>query len=137
MNRITVQGRLGATPELRFTQSGIAVAEISIADSFKKMVNGIETWSTNWWRATLWREKAEWAKANLTKGQTVKVEGKVETREYTDRSGNKKTVYDLIAFEISPVTQKPDAQVQDRYFQLQTNEVAPFQSTMTEDDIPF
>ena len=85
-NRLQVIGRLGQDPEIRHTQSGKQVANISIATNEKAGQNEV----TSWHKATLWEKKAEVVGQYCRKGSKIMVEGPLMYREYTDRDGNKR-----------------------------------------------
>lgn len=81
MNQFFVHGRLGADAELRYTPSGTAVCELSVADTQKKG----EAYVTNWWKITLWaRQAEEWAQ-HLRKGAEVAAFGRMSQRTWKDK----------------------------------------------------
>ena len=87
-NKITIIGRLGRDPELRYTPQGDAVCDFSVAVNDRKRDKGGE-WQdiTTWFRVTFWRKQAENASKYLTKGRQVFVEGRLQVDEWTDRDG--------------------------------------------------
>ena len=95
-SRTIVVGNLGNDPEVKYTQGGQAVCELSIA------VN--ETWTdkdgqrqerTEWFRAKVWGKTAENCGEYLKKGREVLVEGRMQSRKYTDKEGVERTVWEL------------------------------------------
>jgi single-strand DNA-binding protein len=86
-----LQGRLCADPELRTTQSGVAVASFRVAWSEKYK----ETETKLFLPCTAWRGTGEFVSKYFRKGQEIIVEGPLSTREYTDKEGNKRTVTEL------------------------------------------
>ena len=86
-NRMQVVGRLGQDPVSRFTQSGKAVLNISVATNEKSG----QTEITSWHRCVLWEKKAEVVAKYCHKGSKIMVEGPMVYREYTDKEGNKRT----------------------------------------------
>lgn len=93
---IQIQGNLTADPELRFTQSGTAVAQFSVASTPRVKRDG--EWvdgETVFLRASVWRELAEGAAEQLRKGDSVVVIGKLRQRAFETREGEKRTVYEI------------------------------------------
>lgn len=87
---ITATGRLGSDPELRFTPSGKAVADFSIAcDENRKNGDSWEKVSTTWLRVSVWDKDAEAVAAHLVKGDLVTVVGSLTVREYDKKDGGK------------------------------------------------
>lgn len=83
-------GRLGADPEVRYTQSNTAVANMSVATSEKyKDRNGEMQESTEWHRVVAWGRLAEICQQYLTRGSLVYFEGPIQTRSWEDKDGNK------------------------------------------------
>ena len=102
---ITVVGNLTDTPELRFTSSGSAVANFTIASTprtFNKQSNEWEDGETLFLRASIWREAAENVATSLTKGARVIAQGALKHRSYETREGEKRTSYELDVHEIGP-----------------------------------
>ena len=97
LNKIFLQGRLVADPELRHTQNGIAVASFRLAvdRDFKDRETGER--KADFINIVAWRQTAEFVSRFLTKGRLAIVEGKLQTRDYTDRDGNKRTAADVVA----------------------------------------
>lgn len=103
MTTITVVGNLTADPELRFTASGKVVATITVAES--QRVKDGDTWKdgdTTYWRCTAWDGLAEHIGDSLAKGQRVIVTGRVASRTYETREGEKRTVYEITADAVGP-----------------------------------
>lgn len=102
---ITVIGNLTADPELRFTQSGIAVASFTIASTprtFDKQSNEWKDGEALFLRCSLWRDAAENVAESLEKGSRVIAQGRLKQRSYTDREGNQRTSIELDVDEIGP-----------------------------------
>ncbi len=97
LNKVMLIGNLGRDPELRYTTSGQAVASLAIATSEKfKNKNGEMEERTEWHRVTLWGKLAEIAKEYLAKGRTVYIEGRLQTRKWTDRDGNDRYTTEIV-----------------------------------------
>ena len=102
---ITIIGNLVDAPELRFTQSGAAVANFTIASTpraFDKQANEWKDGEALFLRCSIWRQAAENVAESLTKGTRVVAQGRLVARSYDDRDGNKRTVMELQVDEIGP-----------------------------------
>ena len=111
---ITVVGNLTADPELRYTQSGQAVANFTIASTpriFDRTTNEWKDGEALFLRASCWREFAENVAGSLTKGMRVIAQGKLKQRSYQDRDGNNRTTIELDVDEIGPSLRYATAQV--------------------------
>jgi len=102
---ITVIGNLVQDPELRFTPSGAAVANFTIASTPRTFDRNSNEWKdgeTLFLRAGVWREAAENVAESLTKGMRVIVTGRLKSRSYETKEGEKRTVIELEVDEIGP-----------------------------------
>lgn len=112
-NQVTLVGNLTADPELRFTPSGAAVVNFTVAVN-KRQRNQDGSWEDKldgFFRCSCWREMAENV-AELTKGTRVIVTGRVTQREYTDKEGNNRQAFEIQVDEIGPSLRWAKAQVQ-------------------------
>ena len=98
VNKVILVGHLGKDPEVRFTNSGSAVARLSVATS--------EVWNdrdgnkqerTEWHNVVVWGKQGELCGQYLAKGRQVYVEGSIRSRSYDDKSGNKRYVTEVVA----------------------------------------
>ncbi|MET3370611.1 UNVERIFIED_CONTAM: single-strand DNA-binding protein [Jeotgalibacillus campisalis] len=111
---ITVIGNLTNDPELRFTPSGSAVANFTIASTprtFDRQANEWKDGETLFLRASVWREAAENVAESLTKGTRVIVSGRLKSRSYETKEGEKRTVIELEVDEIGPSLRYANAKV--------------------------
>ncbi|SNS97345.1 single-strand DNA-binding protein [Micrococcales bacterium KH10] len=111
---ITVVGNLTADPELRFTPSGAAVANFTIASTPRIYDRQAGEWrdgDTLFMRCSLWREAAENVAESLTKGNRVIAQGRLTQRSYETREGEKRTVVELQVDEIGPSLRSATAKV--------------------------
>ncbi|WP_426997550.1 single-stranded DNA-binding protein [Pseudarthrobacter sp. N5] len=111
---ITVIGNLTSDPELRFTPSGSAVANFTIASTprtFDRQSNEWKDGETLFLRAAVWREAAENVAESLTKGMRVIVSGRLKSRSYETKEGEKRTVIELEVDEIGPSLRYANAKV--------------------------
>lgn len=98
VNKAILIGNLGKDPELRYTPSGQAVASFPIATSDKfKDKDGNWQERTDWHNIVVWGRQGETAKEYLSKGRSVYIEGRIQTRSYEDRDGNKKWITEIVA----------------------------------------
>ena len=111
---ITVIGNLVQDPELRFTPSGSAVANFTIASTprtFDRQSNEWKDWEALFLRAAVWKEPAENVAESLTKGMRVIVTGRLKSRSYETKDGEKRTVIELEVDEIGPSLRYANAKV--------------------------
>lgn len=111
---ITVIGNLTADPELRFTPSGAAVANFTVANTprtFDRQTNEWKDLDTLFMRCSIWREAAENVAESLTKGMRVIASGRLVQRSYDTREGEKRTVVELQVEEIGPSLKNATAKV--------------------------
>ncbi|BBH17412.1 single-stranded DNA-binding protein [Nocardioides baekrokdamisoli] len=102
---LTVIGNLTDDPELRFTPSGAAVANFTVASTprtFNKQTNAWDDGETLFLRCSIWRQAAENVAESLTRGTRVIVSGRLKARSYETREGEKRTVMELEVDEIGP-----------------------------------
>src|SRR4029077_9053023 len=102
---VTIEGTLTADPELRFTNSGTAVANLNIACNTRRRNQQTNEWEdgpTTFVRATIWRDAAENVAESLTKGDRVLAHGTFEQTSFEDKNGNKRTSYEMNIEAIGP-----------------------------------
>lgn len=143
VNRVILLGRLGNSPELKYTNSGTAVCNFSLAtsESYKKK-DGTKEEKTEWSKIVVWGKVAENVNKYLSKGSLVFVEGKLETRAWEDKNGQKRYTTEIVASRIDFVggrenkgeNQKQpskDAGVMNQNYTLEVDQ------SFTTDDLPF
>ena len=111
---LTIVGRLTADPELRFTPSGAAVANFTIASNprtFDKATNEWKDGDALFLRCSAWRDLAENIADSLTKGCAVIAQGRLTQRNYETREGEKRTVVELAVDAIGPDLRRASAKV--------------------------
>lgn len=96
LNSVCLMGRLTADPELKSTQSGVSVCSFRIAVDRTYQPKGQEK-QTDFINIVTWRGTAEFVSRYFRKGQLVAVQGSIQTSQYTDRDGNKRTAFDVVA----------------------------------------
>ena len=111
---ITVIGNLTADPELRWTQSGAAVADFTVASTPRTYDRNAGEWrdgDTLFMRCSVWRETAENVAESLRKGMRVIVQGRLTQRSYDTQQGERRTVVELQVDEVGPSLRRARAQV--------------------------
>lgn len=102
LNKVLLIGNLGADPETRYTADGKAVATFRLATShYRKDPNGERQEVTEWHRVVAWERLAELAQHYLHKGRQVYVEGRLQTRQWTDQQGANRYTTEIVAQEIT------------------------------------
>jgi len=110
LNKCMVIGRLGADPEMRYTQNGDAVTNFSVAASRNYTTSsGERREETEWFRVVTWRRLAETCAQYLSKGRLVYVEGRIQTRSYEGQDGQKRYITELIAEDVRFLGGRDDA----------------------------
>lgn len=101
VNKVILVGNLGADPEMRSTQGGQTVCNFRVATSEAwKDRNDERQERTEWHHVTVWGKQAESCAQYLAKGRTVYVDGRLQSREYDDKEGVKRKVWEVIADKV-------------------------------------
>ncbi|WP_136806349.1 single-stranded DNA-binding protein [Desulfosediminicola flagellatus] len=101
INKAILIGNLGADPEIRYTQSGTQVASFTVATTERwKGQDGQMQESTEWHRIVAWQRLAEICGEYLNKGSRVYIEGKIQTRKWTDQNGVDRYTTEIVAREM-------------------------------------
>lgn len=136
VNKVILIGNLGRDPEVRYTQSGTAVANFTMATSESwQDPSGEKKERTEWHRIVVWGKQAEIAGEYLRKGRSVYIEGSLQTREWTDREGNKRYTTEVRAQRIQFLGRPDDRAAAPA--SAPAEEAAEPASGYAEDDIPF
>jgi single-strand DNA-binding protein len=102
VNKVIVIGNLGRDPELRYTKDGRAVANFTVATNERwRDREGNTQERTEWHRIVVWDKQAETCAQYLQKGRSVYVEGRLQTREWEDREGQKRTTTEIVAQNVT------------------------------------
>ncbi|MBI5966448.1 MAG: single-stranded DNA-binding protein [Deltaproteobacteria bacterium] len=134
INKVIFIGRLGADPEIRYTPSGAEVATFRIATSETwTNKNGEKEERTEWHRIVAWRGLAKICGEYLSKGKLVYIEGRLRTRSWEDRDGNKRFTTEIEATDMKMLGGVGE---QDRKAKEPEKEYSP-PTTKDEEDIPF
>ncbi len=137
INKVILVGRLGKDPEVRYTPSGVAVANFSIATSeeWKDKDTGQKQERTEWHRIVAWRRLGEICGEYLRKGKQVYIEGRIQTKSWEDREGNTRYTTEIVAQNM----QMLDSANRDMRAAEPAGPGFPVEEPITvpEDDIPF
>ena len=108
LNKVMIIGNLGRDPEMRYTPSGQAVTQFTVAVN-RNYKDGQGEWQeeTEWFRVVAWGPLAERTAEYLRKGRKVYVEGRLQTRQWEDRDGQKRYTTELIANTCTPLDRRP------------------------------
>lgn len=108
VNKVILIGNLGKDPETRYMSNGEAVTNITLAttDTWKDK-NGEKQEKTEWHRVTFYRKLAEIAGEYLKKGRSVYIEGRLETRKWTDKNGVERYTTDIVASDMKMLGSRP------------------------------
>lgn len=140
MNSIHIKGRLTRDPESRSTTSGKSVTSFSVAVNRR-----FQRDKADFFNVVAWEKTGEFVEKYFHKGQEIVVEGEMQNREYTDRDGNKRIAWELIAGNVEFCGNKSDSTDNaGRSYQPATGpapninpEPGDFQEIPTDDDLPF
>ncbi|MGA2260135.1 MAG: single-stranded DNA-binding protein [Acidobacteriota bacterium] len=148
LNKVMLIGRLGKDPEIRFTPDGSPVANFSLATSeLWTDKSGTRQERTEWHNIVAWSKLADLSKRYLAKGRQVYIEGRIRTREWDDKDGNKRRTTEIVANQMVLLGSRPEG--------MESNAPPPMQRSapavepglsqasgladveITDDDIPF
>jgi single-strand DNA-binding protein len=107
INKVILVGNLGQDPELKYTQSGIAVATLSVATN-RAWKDKDDNWQdeTEWHRVIVWDKAAERCSESFAKGNKVYVEGRLQTRKWQDQNGNDRYTTEIVSAVLKNLTPK-------------------------------
>ena len=109
LNKIMIIGNLGRDPEMRYTPSGRPVTTFSVGTSRSWNAEGERREETEWFNVVAWGNLAEICKQYLTKGQQVYIEGRLQTRRWEDKEGNKHNSVEIVANEMMMLGDRREA----------------------------
>ncbi len=138
LNKVQLIGNVGKDPDVRYLDSGVAVATFPLAttDRAYTLANGTQVPErTEWHNIVLWRGLAETAEKYIHKGDKLYIEGKIRSRSYDDQNGVKRYVVEIFADNMEMLTPRQVQQAQPAPVQHQTASQAT--ATDASDDLPF
>ena len=110
VNKVILIGNVGKDPDIRYLDSGVAIARFPLATSETyKNREGEKITTTEWHNIVLWRGLAEVAEKYVKKGSQLFIEGRIRTRSYDDKDGNKKYVTEIVADTMQMLGKKTDS----------------------------
>jgi single-strand DNA-binding protein len=145
VNKVILIGRLGSDPELRYIPNGDAVANFRIATNrVWKDREGNQQEKTEWHRIVAWRKLAERCGEYLKKGSHVYIEGRLETRSWEDKNGNKRYVTEIIANRMQMLAAKGEVRATEQapppeevFEEKEPDKHEEIEESKSEDEIPF
>lgn len=131
VNKVILVGNLGKDPEVRYLEGGTAVANFSLATSETyKDKSGQRVEQTEWHNVVVWRKLAEIAEKFLKKGMTIYLEGKLRSRSWDDKDGQKRYTTEIVADTFTILSKKENTSSSS---QMEEDNSGP----STTDDLPF
>ena len=136
LNKVLILGNLGADPDIKYTQAGSPVANLSIAtsESWKDKTTNEKVEKVEWHRVVVFGRLAEIAEQYLKKGSKIFVEGKLQTRDWEDSEGKKRYTTEVIAREMTMLDSKGDSNASSP---KPSNSDSKQDNDKFEEDIPF
>ena len=142
VNKVILVGNLGQKPDMKYTQSNTAVANLSLAtsESWKDKDSGDLTTKTEWHRVVYFGKLAEIAEQYLDKGSKVYVEGKLQTRKWQDQTGNDRYTTEVLGQELTMLDSRGDSSgssLENNNSGMSEEDVNQDNGEFSEEDIPF
>ena len=139
VNKVILVGNAGKDPEVRYLEGGVAVANFSLATSeVYKNKNGEKVKKTEWHNIVLWRGLAEVAEKYVKKGSQLFIEGKIRTRAWDDKDGNKRYTTEILGDSMQLLGKKSDSMDSSSEEDRVADEYSGTQSVNEDtDDLPF
>ena len=142
VNKVILVGNLGQKPDMKYTQSNTAVANLSLAtsESWKDKDSGDLKTKTEWHRVVYFGKLAEIAEQYLDKGSKVYVEGKLQTRKWQDQSGNDRYTTEVLGQELTMLDSRSDSSgssFENNNSGMNEEDVNQDNGEFSEEDIPF
>lgn len=126
VNKVILVGNVGKDPEVRYLEKGVGVARFPLATSETyKGRDGEKVTATEWHNIVLWRGLAEIAEKYVRKGSQLYIEGKIRTRSYDDKDGNKRYMTEIVADQMQMIGKKSDTTGDDTGDRQPGNASAP------------
>ena len=135
INKAILIGNLGADPEVRYTQNGAAVANFSVATTESWVKDDKKEEKTEWHRIVAFGRLGEICGEYLSKGSKVYIEGRIQTRQWDDRDGNKRYTTEIVAREMKMLSSRGAGS--DQGGGGSSPEEPPLPEPMMGDDVPF
>lgn len=162
LNRIQIIGNLGSDPDMRYTSQGTAVTNFNVAVNrrYRDQAGTLQD-ETEWFRVVAWDKLGQTCNQYLSKGRQVYIEGRLQTRKYTDRDGAERTAVEIVASNMIMLGNRGDSASRDDDYESpdyagestpqqtaarsgsapaqgqQRNQPRPVEDDISDDDIPF
>jgi len=137
VNRVLLIGRLGKDPDVRYTPDGMMVTNFTMAtDEQRKDKNGQKIQRTEWHRIVAFGKLAEICSNYLSKGKLIFIEGRIQTKTWEDKDGNKRTTTEIIANNMQMLDSKGMTKSQDATDDNQFQQYSGVDQ-IPEEDVPF
>ncbi len=145
LNKVILGGRLTADPELKQTQSGIAVVSFTIAVNRRYSKDSAQQNESDFFNVTAWRATAEFVSRYFRKGSSICITGSIQNRNWVDQEGQKHYRTDIVADEVMFVDSRSDSSAaSDAFgsapapsFSSPSGSAPKFEEIKTDDDLPF
>jgi len=142
VNKVILVGNLGQKPDMKYTQSNTAVANLSLAtsESWKDKDSGDLKTKTEWHRVVYFGKLAEIAEQYLDKGSKIYIEGKLQTRKWQDQAGNDRYTTEVLGQELTMLDSRGDSSVssfENNNSTMSEEDVNQDNGEFSEEDIPF
>ena len=140
VNKVILIGNVGKDPDVRYLDSGVAVATFSLATTERgyTLQNGTQVPDrTEWHNIVLWRGLAQTAEKYVRKGDKLYIEGKIKSRSYDDQNGIKRTIVEIFADNMEMLTPRGTSQPQAGASAPQAAQPQPVVGGSDEVDLPF
>lgn len=137
LNHITIHGRLTADPEIKQTQSGVSVCNITVAVD-RSYIKGEEK-QTDFFTVVCWRGLADMVSKFFKKGKEIVVSGEMQSRKWQDNEGNNRIVWEILASGVDFCGSKTETNANANYPtpNFTTSNVPNFEEIKTDEDLPF
>lgn len=135
-NSVILSGRLTADPELKTTQNGISVTSFSIAVNRSYTKDGES--QADFINIVAWRNTAEFVTKYFKKGSLIGIEGSIQTRNYEDKNGNKRTAFEVVANQVHFLESKRNSEQDSNDSSTMPNaNTTDYSNIETDEDLPF
>ena len=137
VNKVILVGRLGKDPEVRYTQSGTAVTNFNMATSRKYKKNEEKVEETEWHKIVAFGRQAEICGEYLQKGKQIYIEGRLQTREWEDKEGNRRWTTEVVLENMQMLGSRSDAGISPPPPSAGADPFNKTQEDIPDDDVPF
>jgi single-strand DNA-binding protein len=137
VNKVILVGNVGADPEVKYLDNGVAVCRLSLATNETYTRNDEKVTQTEWHRLVLWRKLAEIAEKHVKKGDLLYVEGRIRSNSWEDKDGIKRYTTEVFVDSFKFIGNKGDKEVSIADVPVKTKEAVTNTAEEETDDLPF